>query len=141
MVELLLRIAKAWVIAAVASLIVVVLIAKFTGWGRQFWRVTRSFFIGPGSAVLDRLAAILLIVMAGVRLDVPAIKATTCIVHPDRCSCLAAGNQQVADSGIHGFWFSLGTLFTVLATLHVSGPTRPVPGRALHAALAGLAHR
>ena len=33
-------IVRAWAIAAVATLIVLFLLARFTIWGRQFWRVT-----------------------------------------------------------------------------------------------------
>ena len=42
-------IAKAWVIAAVATMVILVLIDRFTTWGRQFWRVTGDYFRGPES--------------------------------------------------------------------------------------------
>ena len=42
-------IAKAWVIAAVCTLVVLVLIGRFTTWGRQFWRITGAYFTGPDS--------------------------------------------------------------------------------------------
>ena len=64
-------IAKAWAIAAVCTLAVLVLIGLFTTWGRQFWRITGAYFTGPGSVkVWLRLGAMLLSVVTGVRLDV-----------------------------------------------------------------------
>ena len=42
-------IARGWAIAAVCTLIVLVLIYRFTTWGRQFWRVTGDYFTGPDS--------------------------------------------------------------------------------------------
>ncbi|BBY97624.1 ABC transporter ATP-binding protein/permease [Mycolicibacterium fallax] len=120
--ESLIWIAEAWAIAAVATLIVLFLIAKLTSWGRQFWRVTRGYFTGPGSArVWLWLAVILLIVMAGVRLDVLFSYQSNDMYSSVQLAVqgLAAGNQAVADSGIHGFWVSLAGLFSLLATLHV----------------------
>ena len=36
-------IARAWVIAAMCTLVVLVLLARFTTWGRQFWRITGAY--------------------------------------------------------------------------------------------------
>lgn len=44
----LLWILKAWAIAAVLTMIVLVLLARFTSWGRQYWRVTGGR-ISPGA--------------------------------------------------------------------------------------------
>ena len=64
-------IVRGWVIAAVCTLIVLVLIYRFTTWGRQFWRVTGAYFTGRDSVkVWLSLAGILLLVIAGVRLQV-----------------------------------------------------------------------
>jgi len=64
-------IAKAWAIAAVSTLVILVLIGRFTKWGKQFWRITGAYFTGPSSVkVWLWLAALLLSVIAGVRLDV-----------------------------------------------------------------------
>src|SRR5512133_1359823 len=64
-------IAKAWAIAAVATLVIVTLIGRFTTWGRQFWRITGPYFTGPSSVpVWIWLAVLLLSVIAGVRIDV-----------------------------------------------------------------------
>ena len=42
-------IAKAWVIAAVATMVILWLIHRFTTWGRQFWRITGDYFTGQDS--------------------------------------------------------------------------------------------
>ena len=64
-------IAKAWVIAAVATMVILVLIGRFTTWGRQFWRITGAYFTGPDSVkVWIWLAVLLLSVITGVRIDV-----------------------------------------------------------------------
>ncbi|MCV7192872.1 ABC transporter ATP-binding protein/permease [Mycolicibacterium brumae] len=120
--EALIWIGKAWLIAAVATMLVLVLLARFTLWGRQFWRVTRGYFVGPGSArVWVWLAVILLIVMAGVKLDVLLSYQGNDMYSAIQVAVqgLAADNQEVADSGISAFWVSLAKLFSILATLHV----------------------
>ena len=50
LVPSLLWILKAWAIAAVLSMVVLVLLARFTVWGRQYWRVSDDYFKGraPG---------------------------------------------------------------------------------------------
>ncbi len=64
-------IAWAWAIAAVCTLVILVLIGRYTTWGKQFWRITGAYFIGPSSVkVWLWLAVLLLFVIAGVRLDV-----------------------------------------------------------------------
>ena len=73
-------IAKAWAIAAVSTLVILGLIGRFTTWGKQFWRITGAYFTGPASVkVWLWLAALLLSVIIGVRLDVLfSYRATTC---------------------------------------------------------------
>ena len=55
-------IAKAWVIAAVCTLVILVLIARFTTWGRQFWRITGDYFNGPDSVKVWLWLALLLLI-------------------------------------------------------------------------------
>ena len=60
----LLWVARAWAISAVCILIALTLIARFTTWGRQFWRVTGDYFKGPESIpVWAWLGVLLLSVM------------------------------------------------------------------------------
>ena len=41
--------AIAWAIGAVCLLAVLVAFRYFTPWGRQFWRITRGYFVGRAS--------------------------------------------------------------------------------------------
>lgn len=115
-------IAKAWTIAAVSTLAVLILIARFTAWGRQFWRVSGAYFTGRSSVkVWAWLGAILLSVIAGVRVDVlisyygnDLMSAVQVVVQG-----VAGGDEAVKQSGVDGFWFSILT-FAVLATIHVA---------------------
>ena len=63
--------AKAWAIAAVGMVVVLALLARFTTWGRQFWRITGDYFKGRQSIpVWALLGVLLLLVMIDVRLGV-----------------------------------------------------------------------
>ena len=42
-------VAKAWVIAAVGMVVVLALLARYTKWGGQFWRITGDYFKGRQS--------------------------------------------------------------------------------------------
>ena len=44
LVRSLLWVAKAWAISAVLLVVSLALLARLTGWGRQFWRVTGAYF-------------------------------------------------------------------------------------------------
>ena len=62
---------KAWLIAAIATLVVLLLIGRFTNWGRQFWRISGGYFTGRDSIKVWLFLAVLLAsVMINVRLDV-----------------------------------------------------------------------
>ena len=115
-------IARAWVIAAMCTLVVLVLLARFTTWGRQFWRITGAYFTGPDSVkVWLWLALLLLMVIAGVRLDVlfsyqgNDMLTSLQVVAQGHIS----GNQVLKDSGRDGFWLSI-LVFSVMAALHVT---------------------
>ena len=62
LVASLIWVAKAWAIAAVCMLVVLALLARFTTWGRQFWRITGDYFTGrqsiPVWALLGRAAGV-----------------------------------------------------------------------------------
>ena len=114
-------IAKAWTIAAVSTVIVLILLAKFTVWGRQFWRITGAYFTGRESVkVWLWLGAILLSIMSGVRLDVLLSYYGNDLMTAAQTAVqgVAAGDDAVRQSGIDGFWFSI-LIFAVLATIHV----------------------
>ena len=64
-------VAKAWVLAAIGVVVVCALLARYTTWGRQFWRVTGDYFKGRESLPVWALLGVLLaLVMIDVRLVV-----------------------------------------------------------------------
>jgi putative ATP-binding cassette transporter len=114
-------IAKAWGITAFCVLVSLVLIRYFTVWGRQFWRITGDYFTGTASVkVWAWLGVLLLSVLTGVRLTVlfsyQGRDLTTAV--QTALQGIAGGSQAVKDSGVHGFWMSLG-IFCIMAVLHV----------------------
>ena len=137
-------VARAWAISAICILIVLTLIARFTTWGRQFWRVTGDYFKGPESVLVWAwLGVLLLSVMMSVRIDV-----LFSYQGNDQFSALqtafegaGAGNEAVRNSGIRGFWIAMVTL-VILATISIRpNAAGPLPDAALHHPLAGLAHQ
>jgi putative ATP-binding cassette transporter len=121
LVPSLLWIAQIWAIAMFFSLLVCVLIARYTEWGRQFWRVSGDYFKGRESLPVWGLFGVLMLsVVAGVRLEV-----LLSFYSKDLYSSLqvafegaGSGNDALRQSGIDGFWFSL-LVFAILATIHV----------------------
>jgi vitamin B12/bleomycin/antimicrobial peptide transport system ATP-binding/permease protein len=115
-------IAKGWAIAAVATLLLLWLIGRFTVWGRQFWYVTGAYFTGRASIkVWLWLALLLLFVIGGVRLSVLlSFQGNDMMTSFQSVAAgLANGDDAVKESGKHGFWFSIG-IFSILATIYVS---------------------
>ncbi|KAA0094070.1 ABC transporter ATP-binding protein/permease [Mycolicibacterium sp. P1-18] len=103
-------VAKAWVISAAVTLTVLVLLARLTTWGRQYWRITGPYFTGRQSIPVWAMVGVLLMsVMVSVRMDV-----LFSYYGNDQYSALqvafegaSAGDDAVRDSGIRGFWFSI----------------------------------
>ncbi len=115
-------IAKVWVYTAIPTLIVLVLLGNFTTWGRQWWRITGAYFTGrPSIKVWLWLAALLLSVISGVRLDVLFSFYSNDLMSSAQTAFegMGAGNDAVKQSGITGFWWAL-IHFGVLATIHVA---------------------
>ncbi|CAN5432872.1 ABC transporter ATP-binding protein/permease [soil metagenome] len=115
-------IAKGWAIAAVATMIALVLIRRFTVWGRQFWRVTRGYFVGRESVIVwVWLAGLLLSVIVGVRLSVlfsyqgNDMSTSFQVI----ASGLGSGDDAVRQSGGDGFWLSM-LVFAILAALNIA---------------------
>lgn len=118
----LLWIAKGWGYAAVATLLAMTLIVRFTTWGRQFWRVTRGYFTGPESVVVWLwLAGILLLVIASVRMSVLFSYQGNDMMTSFQviASGVGAGDDAVRESGRDGFWLSM-SVFAVLALINVA---------------------
>lgn len=114
-------VAIAWVISAVCVLVVLVLFRYFTVWGRHFWRITRGYFVGAHSIrVWLMLGVLLLSVILSVRLMVLlSYQGNDLLTSVQKAvQGIAAGDEDVKQSGIHGFWMSLA-IFSVLAALYV----------------------
>lgn len=114
-------IAEWWVGSMVGALLVCVLLARFTQWGRQFWRVTSEYFVGAESLKVWGLFCVLMLsVVAGVRLDVLLSYQGNDLYTALQIAFQGAGssNEALKQSGKDGFWFSLG-IFAILATVHV----------------------
>ncbi|MEH3139960.1 MAG: ABC transporter ATP-binding protein/permease [Mycobacterium kyogaense] len=115
-------VAKAWVIAAVATLVVLLLIGRFTNWGRQFWRITRGYFTGRDSIKVWAFIAVLLAsVMINVRLDVLFTYQSNDLLTSFQVVVqgLTSGNDEVRQSGIDGFWSTI-VIFSILAALSIT---------------------
>ncbi|MGZ4525703.1 MAG: ABC transporter ATP-binding protein/permease [Mycobacterium sp.] len=114
-------VAIAWVISAVCLAAVLVAFRYLTPWGRQFWRITRGYFVGAHSVrVWLMLGVLLLSVLLSVRLMVLLSYQGNDLYTAVQKAVqgLAADDENVKQSGIHGFWMSIA-IFSVLATLYV----------------------
>ena len=114
-------IAKGWAIAAAVTLIILVLLGRYTTWGRQFWRITGAYFTGAESIkVWVWLGVLLLLVVAGVRLDVLFTYQSSDMLTAFQAVAagIATGDEAVKESGKGGFWLSLG-IFSILAAIYI----------------------
>ncbi|WP_375483391.1 ABC transporter ATP-binding protein/permease [uncultured Mycobacterium sp.] len=115
-------IAVAWLISAVCVIVVVALLRLLTPWGHQFWRITGGYFVGRRSIpVWLMLAVLLLSVVIAVRLNVLFSYQANDLNSSVQTAVqgIAAHNQQVKQSGVHGFWMSLW-IFSIMAVLHIA---------------------
>lgn len=109
----LLWVAVTFVLTAICLLLVLVLIGRFTEWGRQFWRVTGDYFTGRQSVTVWLLFAFLLLsVVISVRINV----LLTYYVNDLFTALQVAFQGGTADagagrsSGIAGFWATMVVL-------------------------------
>lgn len=106
--------ATTFALTALCLLVVLVALARFTEWGRQFWHVTGDYFRGRSSAVVwIMLAVLLLLVIVSVRINV----LLTYYVN-DLFTSLQVAFQGGMASGVAGFWSSM-RVFAVLAVCFV----------------------
>jgi vitamin B12/bleomycin/antimicrobial peptide transport system ATP-binding/permease protein len=114
-------IAEAWVISALSLFVALVLVRYLTVWGRQFWRITGGYFIGGHSTrVWLMLGVLLLSVLVSVRLNVLFSYQSNDLYTAVQKAFegLASGDDEVKNSGIHGFWMSLA-IFTLMSFLFI----------------------
>ena len=115
-------IAKGWVISAVCVLVVLVVLRYITPWGRQYWRITREYFVGRQSVrVWLMLGVLLLSVVLAVRLNVlfSYQRNDMYTALQKAFEGIASDNDAVKRSGVHGFWMSIG-IFSIMAVIHVA---------------------
>ena len=143
-IESILWVARAWAISAICILIVLTLIARFTTWGRQFWRVTGDYFKGPESVLVWAwLGVLLLSVMVSVRIDVLFSYQGNDQFHGAADGDLRWGRGQ---RGGQRLWDTRlldrdGDVRHPGHHLYRPNTVGPLPAAALHPALAGVAHR
>jgi vitamin B12/bleomycin/antimicrobial peptide transport system ATP-binding/permease protein len=114
-------IAKAWGISAVCVVVVVMLVGRFTTWGRQYWRITGAYFKGrPSLPVWLLLSVLLLSTMISVRLSVLLSFQGNDMLSAVQAALqgLSGHDDDIKSSGVHGFWFSI-VVFGFLATVNV----------------------
>ena len=108
-------VARAWALAAVATLIVLALVAQYTTWGRQFWRITGDYFKGRQSIpVWALLGVLMLLVMVDVRLAVLFSYQSN-----DQFSALQvafASEGAAREAAIAGFWWAILILAGLILT-------------------------
>lgn len=114
--------AIAWAISAVCVLAALVLFRFITPWGRQFWRITGGYFTGRHSIRVWLMFGVLLFsVVLAVRLNVLfSYQGNDMYTALQKAFQGAAGdNDVVKNSGVHGFWMSIG-IFSIMAVIHVT---------------------
>ncbi|MGX9792059.1 ABC transporter ATP-binding protein/permease [Mycobacterium sp. MMS18-G62] len=107
---------EVFALTAVCLLVVLVMIGRFTEWGRQFWRVSGEYFKGTQSWPVWALLAVLLVsCIVSVRISVLLSYQVN-----DLFTALQVAFQGESSrmTGIHGFWVTMG-VFAILATCYV----------------------
>ncbi|MDR3657057.1 MAG: ABC transporter ATP-binding protein/permease [Mycobacterium sp.] len=111
----------AWLVSAICLFAALLIFRYLTPWGRQFWRITRGYFVGADSVrVWLMLGVLLLSVLLSVRLVVLLSYQGNDLYTAVQKAVqgIAADDANVKQSGIHGFWMSIA-IFSVLAVLYV----------------------
>ena len=122
LVPSLLWILKAWSISAVLTLAVLVLLARFTVWGRQYWRVTGGYFTGRSAVKLwVWLGVLLFSVMISVRINVLLSFFSNDLYTSLQVAfeATSANEEVMRADAIRGFWNAL-IIFGILATIYIS---------------------
>jgi putative ATP-binding cassette transporter len=110
---------EAFGIAALCLVVVLVLLRRFTGWGRQFWRITGNYFVGRASVpVWLVLAALLVSAVVSVRISVLISYYANDLFSALQIAFEGSGSSEnsLKETGVHGFWTSMG-IFAILATV------------------------
>lgn len=109
-------------ISLLGLLVIGYLIARFTTWGRQFWRVGGGFFTDPATRILAWGLVVVLLALAliGVRLTVLLSYWSNDLYTSlqNGAEALAKGDKSAVDVAQTAFWNAIW-LFILLAGLHV----------------------
>ena len=122
LVPSLLWVLKACAIAAPLTVIALFLMARFTVWGRQYWRITGDYFRGRSSIkVWIWLGVLLLSVMISVRINVLISFFSNDLYTSLQVAfeATSAKEDTMRSDAIRGFWNSL-IIFAILATIYIS---------------------
>lgn len=113
-------IAWVWPVTMVTFIAIAFLLSRITAWGRQFWRISKGFFTGrQGRVTWIYLAALLLSVVAGVRLTVVfSYYYFDIAASIQAISGSLAKNRTGMSDARAAFWHAIG-IFAILATIHV----------------------
>ena len=114
-------IVQVWAVTLVVFLIICALLARFTNWGRQFWRISGGFFRGSEAAVTFAFVALMLLftvftVRMSVLFSYQGNDMFTALQYA--AQGLQAGDANALQMAVDGFWFSV-RIFAILATIHV----------------------
>jgi putative ATP-binding cassette transporter len=110
---------EVFLIAALCVVVVLVLLRRFTGWGRQFWRITGDYFVGRASwPVWLVLAALLASAVVSVRVSVLISYYANDLFSALQVAFEGSGSSETSlkQTGVHGFWTSM-VIFAILATV------------------------
>jgi vitamin B12/bleomycin/antimicrobial peptide transport system ATP-binding/permease protein len=108
-------------ITAVCFVIAAALLLRYTRWGRQFWKISGQYFVGPGGGLVClHVGALLLLVVCLVRVNVLITYWSNDLYTSLQfgAQALAAGDGAALEAAKAGFWSAMW-LFGVLATIHV----------------------
>lgn len=114
-------VATAFVLSVICLCVILVAVARFTEWGRQFWRVTGDYFIGRQSVTVWLLLAVLLLsVIVSVRINVLLTYYVNDLFTAVQVAFEGAATDGGAgrQSGIAGFWATM-VVFAVLAVFFI----------------------
>lgn len=104
-----------FLITAVCLLVVLVLVARMTEWGRQFWRITSGYFTGGHSApVWAGVGFLLLSTIVSVRINVLLTYYVNDLFTAVQTAFQGGSDDAARSSGVTGFWSSIA-VFGVLA--------------------------
>lgn len=115
-------IGQAWAISAVVTMVLLFVLARYTVWGRQYWRITGDYFKGRQSVgIWIWLAVLLLSTIISVRLDVLLSYYSNDLFTSLQVAFqgAGAGDEAIRQSGVHGFWQAI-IIFAVLATIYIT---------------------